>query len=891
MFSLYNSTTLVNSTSYTDATRSINFTNLPDGTYYYNVTVNDTVNNENSTSTRTFTVDTTNPLVDFIDSTAVDNANLSQTYIYVNLSLTEINFANITYTLTNASGTVNETTYTTSVTEINWTSLSEGNYTYYANVTDFVNNKNSTSARNATLDTTNPNVTLFPTGMPDNNSIGGESTFFNWSAYDNMDGNLSCYPLQGTTEFNLTYTQNNTINNATEILEGGQYNLKVRCYDDANNSQDSSDSILYLVAEINITEPLLDNTTYRTDDATTFNVVELSGNSYLTNTTVEIINESNIIARTLNLVEMTTDNWSYGYTWLTWEPQYMTVKGVAFNNTIGSAINVTTTRAVTLLRALGNTSSPTINMSCPNRTFIVNGTTANIQIVTDLDTLLYNRNVTITDPNSNVHTLNSPDNNTKSTTGFVYRTNYTFNINQTGNYTLTTNITDFENQSVTDTYIFTSVDGFDIRSINTSLITNLTVQDQCDQQEISKAQDHIIEVPTGAYYDINTSVVDTLHNLTILFKRVYITENITEGVAYRELANEIDAPTDERKVALFELNTTLNFTNYTLNYDYTAIAHTVNDETTLKIWKCENITTCSLVNTDAAVNTTTNIVTINLTSMSFFMITEEGVASEIVETPTSSGGGGGGGGGIIYRSLNIITPGPLELGLADEVIVPITIENTEKITLSAIKLSAHPNTPDIDAEFDITEINFLKSGESRKTFLTLTSHSIPGEYDVDIYANVSSPKFNEKAKLYIKLVGTVGEKFIVERVVFAQDLFKENPVCLELNDLLIKADNVMKEGRLTEGKELVQQAIYQCKDLIAAEQVPFNIVNPSEWKMPILVILGLVVLALLTVIAIRKPKLNLFRAKKERKKLFKSKKFRKKTIRKRLIKHSKNVWN
>ena len=63
VFSLYNSTSLVNQTVYADsyATISINWTSLPVETYTYNVTANDSATNSNSTNTRTFYLDSTVP--------------------------------------------------------------------------------------------------------------------------------------------------------------------------------------------------------------------------------------------------------------------------------------------------------------------------------------------------------------------------------------------------------------------------------------------------------------------------------------------------------------------------------------------------------------------------------------------------------------------------------------------------------------------------------------------------------------------------------------------------------------------------------------------------------------------------------------------------------------
>ena len=65
-FLLYNSTSQVNSSSYTDLRRTINWTGLSAGVYYYNVSVNDSVGNSNSTETRTITLDTTLPAISVV---------------------------------------------------------------------------------------------------------------------------------------------------------------------------------------------------------------------------------------------------------------------------------------------------------------------------------------------------------------------------------------------------------------------------------------------------------------------------------------------------------------------------------------------------------------------------------------------------------------------------------------------------------------------------------------------------------------------------------------------------------------------------------------------------------------------------------------------------------
>ena len=135
---------LVNRTQSISNLTTIRWSSLAEGTYLFNVTVNDTSGNVNFTSTNSVTIDTTNPSLSFGNGTAIDYANLTQDYIYVNVTITETNFKNVTYLLKYANGTpVNTTIYTTQVYTINWTSLNYSNYTYNVSVRDAAGNINS----------------------------------------------------------------------------------------------------------------------------------------------------------------------------------------------------------------------------------------------------------------------------------------------------------------------------------------------------------------------------------------------------------------------------------------------------------------------------------------------------------------------------------------------------------------------------------------------------------------------------------------------------------------------------------------------------------------------------------------------------------------------------
>ena len=169
---VYNSTGLVNTSYRLISPLSLNITGLNDGIYRFNATAYDNLGNANSTETRIVNVDATNPLISYSGGTAVNYANLSQNWIFVNVSIIEQNPASIIYTLFNSSGIFNSTSLTmanqNSNVSLTWINLNDGAYSYNVSVVDLVNRRNSTSTRIITLDITAPNASLIG---PDNSDI------------------------------------------------------------------------------------------------------------------------------------------------------------------------------------------------------------------------------------------------------------------------------------------------------------------------------------------------------------------------------------------------------------------------------------------------------------------------------------------------------------------------------------------------------------------------------------------------------------------------------------------------------------------------------------------------------------------------------------------------
>ena len=196
-----------------------NYTGLADGTMTYYVVICDLANQCNQTSTRTITLDTTRPLIQFVNPTQNSGVNLSRNYIEANVTINETNFKNITFNLYNTTSLVNSTIYSTQTLYLNWSSLPNGIYTYNVTVLDIVGLSNSTETRTITLDTTSPIVNLI---APSNNTKSTLATHsFNSTFTDNI-------ALVNATLY-LWNSTNSLINTTTQSKSGtsGGMNLSV----------------------------------------------------------------------------------------------------------------------------------------------------------------------------------------------------------------------------------------------------------------------------------------------------------------------------------------------------------------------------------------------------------------------------------------------------------------------------------------------------------------------------------------------------------------------------------------------------------------------------------------------------------------------------------------
>lgn len=254
VFSLYNSSGVVNSSVLSIGTRTINFTGLSAGTYRYNVTVNDTYGNSNSTATRTIV------LVDnCLNANCVENNGCS---INANCTLNNnlctggaCKFVNMSvsagvwiYTLYDSSG--NGRGLTLNITDTS--NLTRAPLSFGSNSRVIFSGKNGTSLTGGSAGGSAGNLTIYVYDLLNTTNarfigVGGSST--SAGAVGGNGGNVGLY-YHGLVR-NFTDVDFDEENDNRPVISGGKnttnahassgrmtYNKDSRCNKDADATGD-----------------------------------------------------------------------------------------------------------------------------------------------------------------------------------------------------------------------------------------------------------------------------------------------------------------------------------------------------------------------------------------------------------------------------------------------------------------------------------------------------------------------------------------------------------------------------------------------------------------------------------------------------------------------------
>ncbi|MDD5086658.1 MAG: Ig-like domain-containing protein [Candidatus Nanoarchaeia archaeon] len=179
-------------------------------------------------------------------------------------------------------------------------------------------------------------------------------------------------------------------------------------------------------------------------------------------------------------------------------------------------------------------------------------------------------------------------------------------------------------------------------------------------------------------------------------------------------------------------------------------------------------------------------------------------------------------------SFNIITPQTITMYKNDTAIAPINLNNKGEDPLKDVQLSATASNENIKLSFTKDYFKEITKNSYVTTNLIIESYDTVGSYEIVVYANVREPEFNDSAKFMVSSIelGQWSPEEFETKISFTRDILESNPECLELNEQLTQARELIARGEYKRGQLILQSVVDACRYLITAKE-PF-VEEPSS---------------------------------------------------------------
>jgi len=316
------------------------------GTNNWIIYANDTAGNLNSSSVQFF-VDTLIPGVNFTNPTETNGTYLNRNNIQVNATISDANPANITIRFYNLSGLMYTNVSTTGALSyfVNYTELSDGNYTFNSTVTDLLNNMNSSETRKIIIDTVNPGIDYDALSDANGSNLFRGNIVVNVTISDLYPKNITIRLYNDTSLLSSSTSSLGVVSHFANFtgLDDQTYYFNATVFDLAGNRNDSQPRTLnvvldYVPPSINFTG-LTDDTGYQ--DRNNINVNVSVNDKHLANLTILLFNSTSIVNTTLFL---TNGVYALNYTNLPDGRYYLNASAVD----LSVNVNWTETRNITI---------------------------------------------------------------------------------------------------------------------------------------------------------------------------------------------------------------------------------------------------------------------------------------------------------------------------------------------------------------------------------------------------------------------------------------------------------------------------------------------------------------------------------------------------------------
>jgi hypothetical protein len=243
----------------------------------------------------------------------------------------------------------------------------------------------------------------------------------------------------------------------------------------------------------------------------------------------------------------------------------------------------------------------------------------------------------------------------------------------------------------------------------------------------------------------------------------------------------------------------------------------------------------------------------------------------VVETPLPTSGGGGQSRvsplpipivkqDIKPQAIKIVMPELITVYDNQSLKIPVIIQNTWNTSLKGVKLNATSLSKEVG--LSLSEYYFEEMSKNERINITLTvqNYRLGADYKIEVSANVSDPRTGDSASIFLNSIEkSKTGKDVQTKVTFAQDLLNQNPECLELNELLVKAKADFENGvNPEEAAQIVDGVIEGCKYLVSvskkSEQRPqtvFEKVLAKEYRPYLIIFLAIAAFTAIAIIGVK----------------------------------------
>ena len=173
-----------------------------------------------------------------------------------------------------------------------------------------------------------------------------------------------------------------------------------------------------------------------------------------------------------------------------------------------------------------------------------------------------------------------------------------------------------------------------------------------------------------------------------------------------------------------------------------------------------------------------------------------------------------------FLNIDLLIPQPVTIYQNETILVPVLLRNNGNRTLYGIRMFANSNNSVASMSYTQDYFSELGAGQEVSTNLVVTSYTSQGTYEIQIVANITDPQISDAAVVLINSIekGTYSPEELNTRIAFTRDLLAANPQCLELNELLVRAEQSLGDGELGEAGELLGVVLESCRYLVTTEE-------------------------------------------------------------------------